>query len=223
MSMFQSKTFRVALVEAACLFGIALLAVGLSPAKAAIYLVDQGDLQSQQCWPDCVSFGSLTGSITTDGTLGVGLSPSIITGWDLVLGDGVHTASLTTENSQITGNFPNLLSATRRELLFDFSPATCCGGQNNFEFCSLPISECRYVVTIFAPVGPGRGGIGISFGYTPNYESLIYLTGVQPIGYAAPEPSIWAMMMLGFAGLGFAGYRRVKDVRPSPILAYLTC
>jgi hypothetical protein len=26
---------------------------------------------------------------------------------------------------------------------------------------------------------------------------------------AAPEPSTWAMMLLGFAGLGFAGYRRV--------------
>jgi hypothetical protein len=24
---------------------------------------------------------------------------------------------------------------------------------------------------------------------------------------AAPEPSTWAMMMLGFAGLGFVGYR----------------
>jgi PEP-CTERM motif len=24
----------------------------------------------------------------------------------------------------------------------------------------------------------------------------------------APEPSTWAMMMLGFAGLGFAGYRK---------------
>jgi hypothetical protein len=24
----------------------------------------------------------------------------------------------------------------------------------------------------------------------------------------APEPSTWAMMILGFAGLGFAGYRR---------------
>jgi PEP-CTERM motif len=27
---------------------------------------------------------------------------------------------------------------------------------------------------------------------------------------AAPEPSTWAMMLLGFAGLGFAGYRRAK-------------
>ncbi len=27
---------------------------------------------------------------------------------------------------------------------------------------------------------------------------------------AAPEPSTWAMMLLGFAGLGFAGYRRAR-------------
>jgi hypothetical protein len=25
-----------------------------------------------------------------------------------------------------------------------------------------------------------------------------------------PEPSTWAMMVLGFAGLGFAGYRKAK-------------
>ena len=27
---------------------------------------------------------------------------------------------------------------------------------------------------------------------------------------AVPEPSTWAMMLLGFAGLGFAGYRRAR-------------
>jgi hypothetical protein len=27
------------------------------------------------------------------------------------------------------------------------------------------------------------------------------------VGSAVPEPSTWAMMLIGFAGLGFAGYR----------------
>jgi hypothetical protein len=27
-------------------------------------------------------------------------------------------------------------------------------------------------------------------------------------GSAIPEPSTWVMMLVGFAGLGFAGYRR---------------
>jgi hypothetical protein len=34
---------------------------------------------------------------------------------------------------------------------------------------------------------------------------------VSPI----PEPSTWAMMLLGFAGLGFAGYRRNKSAAPA--------
>jgi PEP-CTERM motif len=28
-----------------------------------------------------------------------------------------------------------------------------------------------------------------------------------------PEPSTWAMMLLGFAGLGYAGYRRRREQR----------
>jgi hypothetical protein len=28
---------------------------------------------------------------------------------------------------------------------------------------------------------------------------------------AVPEPSTWAMMLLGFAGLGYAGYRRARE------------
>jgi PEP-CTERM motif len=38
--------------------------------------------------------------------------------------------------------------------------------------------------------------------------------GIFVIGGAAvPEPSTWAMMVLGFAGLGFAGYRRARPTR----------
>jgi hypothetical protein len=35
----------------------------------------------------------------------------------------------------------------------------------------------------------------------------VRLEGVDPIS-AVPEPSTWAMMILGFAGVGFMAYRR---------------
>jgi hypothetical protein len=34
---------------------------------------------------------------------------------------------------------------------------------------------------------------------------------------SVPEPSTWAMMLLGFASLGFAGYRKARTAR----LAYV--
>jgi hypothetical protein len=34
-------------------------------------------------------------------------------------------------------------------------------------------------------------------------------------GSVVPEPSTWAMMLLGFAGLGFAGYRHARKARPA--------
>jgi PEP-CTERM motif len=35
-------------------------------------------------------------------------------------------------------------------------------------------------------------------------------------GSPVPEPSTWAMMLLGFTGLGFAGYRRARKASPAP-------
>ena len=37
----------------------------------------------------------------------------------------------------------------------------------------------------------------------PTFNAAFSLTGA-----VVPEPSTWAMMLLGFAGLGFLGYRR---------------
>jgi len=36
---------------------------------------------------------------------------------------------------------------------------------------------------------------------------------------AVPEPSTWTMMLLGSAGLGFAGYRKAKGGRTARIVA----
>jgi hypothetical protein len=39
-----------------------------------------------------------------------------------------------------------------------------------------------------------------------------YTDSTVAISQAVPEPSTWAMMLIGFAGLGFAGYQRAKAV-----------
>jgi hypothetical protein len=49
---------------------------------------------------------------------------------------------------------------------------------------------------------------------TDDFYEAARLEGMV-IGAGVPEPSTWAMMILGFAGLGFAGYRRGAKVRPA--------
>ena len=41
----------------------------------------------------------------------------------------------------------------------------------------------------------------------PAGYSLEFSPGVGNLASTVPEPPTWAMMLLGFAGLGFAGYR----------------
>ncbi len=44
--------------------------------------------------------------------------------------------------------------------------------------------------------------------YSFDYEGpAVSYAGAEPSASAFPEPATWAMMLLGFAGLGFAGYR----------------
>jgi hypothetical protein len=51
---------------------------------------------------------------------------------------------------------------------------------------------------------PPSIGWGVSVEGGPNGEATVFFGGfVETI----PEPSTWAMMLIGFAGLGCAGYR----------------
>jgi hypothetical protein len=44
-----------------------------------------------------------------------------------------------------------------------------------------------------------------------TFEGAGSFTGTMtPITTSIPEPSTWAMMLIGFAGLGYAGYRRAR-------------
>ena len=55
----------------------------------------------------------------------------------------------------------------------------------------------------------------------PPTAVAIFETGLPGTtrGGAVPEPTTWAMMLLGFAGLGFAGYRKAQGGRIAPSVA----
>jgi hypothetical protein len=45
----------------------------------------------------------------------------------------------------------------------------------------------------------------------PIFFEAIDNVALTPVGTPVPESSTWAMMLLGFAGLGYAGYRRRRS------------
>jgi hypothetical protein len=70
---------------------------------------------------------------------------------------------------------------------------------------------------------PGNGGTNTALIYGDYYftEALLRLQNVldgRPdwgLYSPVPEPSTWAMMLLGFAGMGFVGYRARRAARAS--------
>jgi hypothetical protein len=80
-------------------------------------------------------------------------------------------------------------------------------------FGSLAIAESFFrddVIDLGADFGPN---IDLTFGYTLIADGPGGFGFDFAIGGAVPEPSTWAMMLVGFAGLGFAGYRRAREPR----------
>ncbi len=75
-----------------------------------------------------------------------------------------------------------------------------------------------YSQAFTAPTAPGTYYIGgvftLQYGFIPvsgganQAGDVNYQINVRTV----PEPATWAMMMLGFAGLSFAGFRRTKSL-----------
>jgi hypothetical protein len=75
-------------------------------------------------------------------------------------------------------------------------------------FTSLAIAESFFrddVIDLGADFGPN---FDLTFGYTLVADGPGGFGFDLAIGGAVPEPSTWAMMLVGFAGLGFMGSRR---------------
>lgn len=184
-----------------------------------------------------VGAASVTGTITTDGTIGVLNSlgsPSNILDWDLVLNDPTvyssgspcsHLPCTADLGPAVPGEAPGEdinsgadLSATATQLLFNFSGAD--GGYFFFEtgnygaVCFETATNC---------LSPGFGA-GESLYIDPNFDfnsdlQFAGLSGTQVLGTSSsagtPEPSTLALLCAGIALLGFSRHAN-KERRAEP-------
>ena len=77
-------------------------------------------------------------------------------------------------------------------------------------FRSLAVAESFFrddVIDLGSDLGPN---IDLTFGYTLVADGTGGFGFDLAVGGAVPEPSTWAMMLVGFAGLGFAGHRSTR-------------
>ena len=75
--------------------------------------------------------------------------------------------------------------------------------------------------TFYATITDLGGSFDLT-GAEANFEHVFYTTGTNQFGVpgafvaAVPEPSTWAMMLLGFAGLGYVGRRQFLRTGDEP-------
>jgi PEP-CTERM motif len=143
--------------------------------------------------PGCVGFEA--GSLTEAGTFTID-SPT-----DLLGASGILT-TLTPNYDLIAAS---ITSVTTSEIHSKDSGGTPSGfWQAVTGEVAVPV---EWDVTSCPPVGDSGCSVGIFTGVFPGTTTLNYsLESVD----AVPEPSTWAMLLIGFAGIGFAGWRRAS-------------
>jgi hypothetical protein len=160
---------------------------------------------------DIVGTGTLTGSITTDINQGVINSGDVVS-WNLTMTNGAYTSTLNTSNSNFT-TFGGLFLAQADGLYFNFSTSALgyayfIGTGNNVGLaclvtttnCGLDSPGTNYDFTLQPDYSTSSNGLTDSF-YRDQVVEIAQIASV-------PEPSTWAMMILGFAGVGFMASRR---------------
>lgn len=155
-----------------------------------------------------IGVGSVTGFIETDGTIGV-LNTGNIINWNLTVNNGANTFNLLGSNSveQVVGSD---LSATATNLLFDFS-----GGNGWVIFQAPTVGSgfnfwCAQGGSSFQCSDEPPGGTEIVNVFPVTDNRFTDRSGTIAIGTAVPEPSTWAMLVLGFAGLAYVGSRQSR-------------
>ena len=188
----KSKTRRNGLLLSAAL-GTMLLG-GEAALANIVYNVDR-----------TVGMGSVTGTITTDGNTGtLGLGDFLA--WNLTLNGVDASYTINNTDSVIWGDPFGDVTATATDLYFNFS-----GSTGDIIFQEGESSGSHYYCDQAGATACFQGESDVPQYYTDSSAQIVGRTGTQVIGSvggAVPEPSTWALMLLGFAGLGYAGYHR---------------
>jgi hypothetical protein len=154
-----------------------------------------------------------TGTITTNGTLGI-LANTDIIDWNLTFSGVGAPITITPSYSNVLAGFVSDLTATATTLIFNADDLTPGG---YLIFASPTCFPCGQIGWINAGgSGIGAGTAMIFSAHSASEFSLYNFENGQPLSgqtiiasvASVPEPSTWAMMILGFAGVGFMAYRR---------------
>lgn len=146
-----------------------------------------------------IGAGGVTGTITTDGTLGA-LATANLVDWALTLNDGATTFLLTSANSEVGFILGKALSETASQLLFDtanggivlFQNPTIGSGQN-FWCLDNPTGACAS--------HPGTESFRINGAtQTAAWQGIVVIGATDA---AVPRPAIRLPATLILLGLGF--------------------
>jgi hypothetical protein len=193
----------------------ALVAIAAPGAQAAYVIT------FQQVGPDVVETGSGFFDLTDLGVEDFGIARNAEI--DPVRGR-VFSGVFTDTNTSVSNNLPNSF-ITFGPGAFTNADATT-GGPVGFEsgvadithlifpagyISDAPLSDSSsYLGATISSLGLTPGEYVIDWGSGAHADSLTIDVVAPP---AAPEPSTWAMMLVGFAGLGYAALRRRAEPR----------
>lgn len=160
------------------------------------------------------SVAGALGATLLDGTVSiVNYYPSLTTPYDDVQGSGPTTSVITLNDSGYHFSF------TADTLTFT-NPYCCTwgdvppGGWGGFvlTFSGIPtisnvVNDASSTLTLTS-LAFNSDTIWMEYVSSARYDGAF--TTLDISFSTVPEPSTWAMMLIGFAGLGFAGYLKVK-------------
>jgi hypothetical protein len=191
---------------------------------AAALAVGSGAAHAQSVFVGQQAIGSATASytVTTDGATGI-LQRSDLLSFTAILTNGATTVTFDTTAPYFLGD---ALSSDGTNLYFDFDASAGSyfgipgpSSPESYDYICWQASDSLCFYPSVAAVGMNLSGT-FSGAVNPAYVSA--QSGNQVIGSvvpaALPEPSTWALMLLGFLGIGIAS-RRNRQSNPLPQLA----